>query len=386
MKKRMLLCGLVAAGLTQASMGQASHRRSPGETGVVERGVPLNGADVCANAPFISGFGQFPFDNSNALTDGMPHALCSKDGGAQIARDLWWRWESPVTGPVTISTCGLTGVDTEIAVYGPQAVCAPGDAFLIFCDDQNCGDQTEITFLAIAGQEYLFRIGSFDGFGGMNPAVGGPGEFRLSSPGVSPCQPAYCQEFDAGLSIGAISDDDSQVADDFTTDMNALVCFVCVKGDYDSEGPNPTNSDEFQVRYFADNGGVPGRVLAVFNQGSDLLVEGPAPTGEVVEGQYTQFEYKLKHLPLPVAAGQRVWVEVRNQIPLWFWSSSPEGNGTSYQRFSGVGAYSAGDKVNRDMAMCVGPIETCPTDVNNDGVTNFADLNLVVSFFNTVCP
>lgn len=374
---------VVIAALIGAAAGSFANAAGPGRVGrgesvVVERGPSVaNGADNCVDAPLISGFGNFAFDNTAATTDGQDHGLCSKDGDPGIARDLWWRWISPVSGPVTISTCGLTSLDTEIAVYAPNAVCAPGDEAVIFCDDQNCANQTEITFLATVGQEYLFRVGSYDG--GFSS---GAGEFSLSGE-LSPCEPAVCQEFIFAGEDGQNSDAFVAVADDFVAPTNSLLTFVCVKGDYNNLSPIPGATD-FTVRYFADNSGIPGLLIAAFNASNGLEFEGPVATGTlVVGGAVTQFGYKITHPPVPVAAGQSVWVEVRNPASDWYWSTGA-GNGLSYQTMDGV--YSPDETRVFDTAFCVGPIETCPTDVNNDGFTNFADLNAIVSNFNTTCP
>ena len=366
----------VAASFAQAARPEQVGR---GQSVVVERGPGvLNGADNCADAPVITGFGNFAFDNTSANTDGQPHGLCSKDGGSQIIRDLWWRWTSPVSGPVTISTCGLTNVDTEIAIYAPNAVCAPGDEALIFCDDQNCINQTEITFLATVGQQYIFRIGSFDGFGG---APGGSGEFSISGQ-LSPCEPAICQPYNVAANDGFLSDAGLAVADDFVAPVNSLLTFVCVAGDYDNSSPFP-GATNFTVRYLADNAGVPGLVIAAFDASSGLAFEGPVATGNTVFS-FPQFGYKISHPAVPVQAGQRVWVEVRNVAATWYWSMGMGGNSLLYQTADGV--YSADEARFFDMTFCVGPFETCPTDVNNDGFTNFADLNAIVSNFNTTCP
>lgn len=372
---------VIVAAATLAAAASFAHAARPeqvgrGQSAYVERGAPANGADNCADAPGITGFGNFTFDNTFATTDGQDHGLCAKDGDPGIALDLWWRWTSPVSGPVTISTCGLTDVDTEIAIYAPNAICAPGDEALIFCDDQNCLNQTEITFLATVGQEYLFRIGSYDGF-----AVGGPGEFNISGQ-ISPCQPAICQPYDVAFNDGLRSDNVVAVADDFVAPANSLLTFVCVKGDYNNASPFP-GATNLTVRYLADNMGVPGLVIASFDAGSGLAFEGPVDTGDTVFG-YPQFGYKITHPSVPVAAGQRVWVEVRNVATNWLWSIGTGGNSLSYQTTDSV--YSANEATVWDMTFCVGPFETCPTDINNDGFSNFADLNILLNSFNSVCP
>ncbi len=340
--------------------------------------VPDNGSDSCANAPAIGGYGLFPWDNVNATTDGGLHALCTKSGFSGIVNDLWWRWTSPVSGPVTISTCGLSAADSKIAIYSPQAVCAPTDEYLIACDDQTCGNQTEITFLAVSGEEYLIRLGSF------GPGFVGAGQFRMSGGGVSASEHAYCQKFDADTSIG---EDAStfKVADDFVPLTDSLLTHVTVQGDFATVSPIPDNADSFRVRYLLDNNGVPGAPIAHFRQGVDLFVEGPVLTGELVEGVWRQFEHKFSHPAVPAPAGQRLWVEIRSEFDDWYWSTSTDGNGVCYVTFD-IFPYEPGSAHAHDLTFCVGPIVPCPADLNADGTTDFADLNLLLSAYNMPCP
>src|SRR5262245_23725112 len=81
--------------------------------------------DNCSNAAVISGFPTIAFDNTLATTDGLPNTLCISAGQAGIERDLWYRWSAPTYHPVRLTTCGLTGVNTKIAVYfcGYQCSC-----------------------------------------------------------------------------------------------------------------------------------------------------------------------------------------------------------------------------------------------------------------------
>ena len=56
-------------------------------------------------------------------------------GDLDIANDLWYCWTASASGPVSLSTCGLTDVDTKIAVY-PGPGCPGGSA--LTCDDDAC--------------------------------------------------------------------------------------------------------------------------------------------------------------------------------------------------------------------------------------------------------
>jgi Zn-dependent metalloprotease len=129
-----------------------------------------NGSNACADAPPISHYGTFSFDNSAATMDGL--AACEEFGFTQIDHDIWYRWSSTLNNlPVTLSTCGATGVDTKIAVYTGTAC---GSTTPLACNDDTCGTQTEVSFTATAGTEYLIRVGTYFG------APGGSGTFTIA--------------------------------------------------------------------------------------------------------------------------------------------------------------------------------------------------------------
>jgi hypothetical protein len=136
-------------------------------------GAPAN--DLCANAMPIAGEGTFPFDNLGAATDGPAHATCTFFGQNQIANDVWYCWTATCDSGVQLETCGMTTVDTKIAVYDGCA-CPPGDANLIACNEDDCDLQSRVRFETVAGQQYLIRIGNFAGPSG-DP---GTGQFSLT--------------------------------------------------------------------------------------------------------------------------------------------------------------------------------------------------------------
>ncbi|MBK8915221.1 MAG: immunoglobulin domain-containing protein [Phycisphaerales bacterium] len=111
--------------------------------------------DDCQDAEGIAEFGLFPWSNVGATTDGVAH-LCPTIS-RQANSDIWYCWESGFDGPVRVSTCGQTTLDTIIAVYDGCDCGSP----LITCSDDACGLQSRATFNAVASQFYLIRIGSF---------------------------------------------------------------------------------------------------------------------------------------------------------------------------------------------------------------------------------
>ncbi len=129
------------------------------------------GADLCANAQAIAGFGLFSFDNTAAIQDGAPDPLCNYFGLQDVDKDVWFTWVAPSDGIFTVDTCGLTIVDTKIGIY--DGSCAGA---VLACADDSCGPgayQTSVSWNALGGNTYLVRLGVYPG------AAGGTGQFDL---------------------------------------------------------------------------------------------------------------------------------------------------------------------------------------------------------------
>lgn len=135
--------------------------------------------NLCDDAEAITGTGEFPFNNAFASTDGPLHASCDLfgDGQRQLTHDVWYCWTSPCTDTAYVRTCGLTQVDTRLAVYSGCA-CPPTGQSLLACDDDLCGRdsdfQSMVRFAATAGQSYLIRVGTYP------LATGGTGNFEIT--------------------------------------------------------------------------------------------------------------------------------------------------------------------------------------------------------------
>jgi hypothetical protein len=144
---------------------------APDDPPVVSGGGAAN--DKCEDAVAISGAVEAAFDLSLSTSDGPAHAACSNEGSDQIDNDVWYCWTADCDGVAVVHTCGLTEVDTRVAVYEGCA-CPPTDAGLLACADDGCGVQTRTTFAAEAGVSYLVRVGIFP------PTDAGPGGVRIS--------------------------------------------------------------------------------------------------------------------------------------------------------------------------------------------------------------
>jgi hypothetical protein len=133
----------------------------------------LENNDLCSSPKQITGVGTFPFDNTEAGTDGPAHAACISETGNNIVKDVWFKWKATCTNRVFVSTCDQTFVDSKIAVY-QGTTCPPTDAMLAGCNDDRCLLQSLVIFDAVLNQDYLIRIGSAPSQGA------GAGTFRIS--------------------------------------------------------------------------------------------------------------------------------------------------------------------------------------------------------------
>lgn len=140
-----------------AGVGNASPRGVPG---VLFGGLSILGDD-CRNPIAISGSGIFPYSNLFATTDGAANAACTFLGSSQILNDVWYCWTADCTGTATLTNCGLSLGDSKVAVYDGCG-CPATMGNLLACSDDECGilgNKAFLQFDAVAGQQYLIRIG-----------------------------------------------------------------------------------------------------------------------------------------------------------------------------------------------------------------------------------
>jgi hypothetical protein len=121
--------------------------------------VPDN--DTCAAAIIVED-GVTAFSNVGALTDGPDEPdLCNYNGYTHVEADIWYRYNAPCTGDVTIDLCNCN-YDTKVAIYAGGCPGGPNEA--IACDDNSCGDEGSIvTFPAEQSNWYWIRIGGYQG-------------------------------------------------------------------------------------------------------------------------------------------------------------------------------------------------------------------------------
>jgi len=130
--------------------------------------------DNCYHAAPIGNVANLAFSTINASFDGPGHCMRSPN--------IWYCYTATCTGNVTVSLCG-SRFDTKLAVYS-GCTCYPSKDDLIECNDDFCNTQSQITFAAVAGNQYLIEVGGYDyktGFGVISVNCEGllPEEFDL---------------------------------------------------------------------------------------------------------------------------------------------------------------------------------------------------------------
>jgi hypothetical protein len=115
---------------------------------ITTSGGPAN--DDCADAEPVGDVTGYAFTTIGASFDG--------GGTCQSAPNIWYCYTASCDGLVTVSLCG-SSYDTKMAVYD-GCTCDPLPAE-IDCNDDFCGYQSEVTFVAIAGHPYLIEVGGY---------------------------------------------------------------------------------------------------------------------------------------------------------------------------------------------------------------------------------
>ncbi|MBK7641896.1 MAG: hypothetical protein IPJ19_02425 [Planctomycetes bacterium] len=175
-------------------------------------GLPASaqGADDCSAASPIAGTGTFAISTIGSTDSPQQTGACST-----IHHDVWFLWTAPATQSMQLSTCNGTFADTVVAVY-PGASC-PSSGSQLACNDDACGQQSQVYFNAVAGQSYLIQIGDWD------PNATFSGSFSLA-PGTSQCNVSTGPDVIVGEIVGIQNSNPFNGLDSFslgTTACNA---------------------------------------------------------------------------------------------------------------------------------------------------------------------
>lgn len=111
-------------------------------------------ADACADAPDV-GLGTYGFDLTGATGDPVLEVACAEGRDATI--DQWIRYVPASSGPIAITTVGLTSGDTVLSVH-QDATCDFGAWTAFACNDDSGGPQSRMQIQVVAGEAILIRI------------------------------------------------------------------------------------------------------------------------------------------------------------------------------------------------------------------------------------
>lgn len=175
---------------------------------------------------------------------------------------------------------------------------------------------------------------------------------------VADCQPAPAAACQSRGNLDAyLSDFTTAVAsENFIPSANSITG-GCVSGVYSTLFP-PLPVSQFRVKYYGNSStGIPGSLIASFEEGVNLTVAGPAatpgalPTGEPV------LSWTFSHAPVAVTPGACHWIEISNETTRpWYWDTSGDGEGYFMQDATPATPYGAGDIVgltSTNLAFCI---------------------------------
>jgi GEVED domain len=108
--------------------------------------------DDCSDAQPIGDITNLAFDTTHARSNGR--SLCMR------SPNIWYCYTASCTGNVTVSLLG-SSYDTMLGVYN-GCDCQPTSSALIACNDDFGNQiQSQITFAATAGNQYLIEVGGY---------------------------------------------------------------------------------------------------------------------------------------------------------------------------------------------------------------------------------
>jgi hypothetical protein len=150
---------------------------------------PPSSVDDCENAQPVGDVTNLAFDTTEATFDGP--GLCMN------SPNIWYCYTATCTGDVTVSLAG-SSFDTMLAVYN-GCECYPALNDMIGCNDDSGNTyQSEITFAAIAGNQYLIEVGGY-------ATETGEGLLNISCEGVQP-PPSSSDDCENAQQVGDVND------------------------------------------------------------------------------------------------------------------------------------------------------------------------------------
>ena len=158
-------------------------------------GGPEN--DECAG-DIVTGTGLTDFStiDGTSSADSYDDAQCTDTYLGDMNDDVWFSYTASSSGTLTVSTCDLVNFDTDLVVY--QGSCANKTQVACNGDGSDCsGYSSELTVGVTYGNEYLIRVGGWDG------NATGSGQLSLSLEGEPDPTGACCVGSNCSVSTAA---------------------------------------------------------------------------------------------------------------------------------------------------------------------------------------
>ena len=130
------------------------------------------GADSPANAdPLGSGPGTHAWDSTACSDTGTLATTGAVQGSCPTTEDVWFRWRPILERDHVIDTCG-SSMDTALTVWEGF----PGSGGVeVTCNEDQCGQQSRVTFRARPGTTYWIQVGH----GSLTGGVWGSGPMTI---------------------------------------------------------------------------------------------------------------------------------------------------------------------------------------------------------------
>jgi len=295
------------------------------------------GANDCADAQPVKGYGAYAFNSAGATTDGVPDALCNFSGQSDIFNDVWFRFVAPETFVVDVTNCGASALDSKIAIY--EGGCAGP---VIACSDDNCALQTRVTFATTAGSTYYIRVGSY------SAAATGSGTITIGPIAL----------------LGDVTNEVTgvrYVATTATTWTAAEALAVTLGGHLVSIGD--ADEQDFVWQNFRNLGGVDRRIWIGFN---DATTEGAFEWSDGTVAKYTNWNAGEPNN----SGGTEDYAEMLGSTGKW---NDLSNSGSGFPHIAVIELLGNG-----------GGGGPCPADLDGDSAVTAADLSLLLTGWGNV--
>ncbi|MCC6360179.1 MAG: hypothetical protein IT450_15655 [Phycisphaerales bacterium] len=310
--------------------------------------------DDCTTAEVV-GAGATAFNNFSATNDGL--AVCSTSN-----KDIWYQYTLSADAEVRVDTCG-SSFDTVLAVFD---ACGGTQ---IACNDDSCGLQSVVTFVAQGGTTVYIRVAAFGAAG-----AGGAGTLT-----VTELAPPYVEPGDADDTPGtADTPQGSGVLDaivgnfDSVADADVYLIAICDAANFSATTVGGTTQDT-QLFLFNDQGyGV------TFNDDSTGLQS--RITSQFVPGNGNYYLGVSRYDNDPIDAGAlALWIDTPFGT-----ERQPDGPGAAnpWVDFDSTSATAGGAyRITLTGACYVSGGGGCSGDLDGDNDRDISDLAILLSQF-----